>query len=167
MSENWGSIADMVSPPNHVFHYGGVGREPQLQVMLFGRSHQQDGNSPFWVGRLEAIGCQLGSEESPSRHVKSPSQLAVPKPMPSGHHRTDLVSASAYLHRLRCQLGTADRLQFGHGLAQLLDHQAGKSLESSAGPDNELKGNGMLGEFRQYQVADFARAHLVVDVDRI
>src|SRR5262245_20101153 len=113
MSENWGSIADMVSP------------------------------------------------------LKSPSPFAMPKPMPSGHHRTDLASASAYLHPLRCQLSTADRLQFGHGLAQLLDHQAGKSLESPAGADNELKRNGMMGEFRQYQVADFARAHLVVDIDRV
>src|SRR6516164_4882513 len=99
MSEKWGSIADMVSPPDHLFRYG--------------------------------------------------------------------AKASAYLHPLRCQLGSADRLQFGHGLAQLLDHQVGKRLESPAGADDELKRNGMLDEFRQYQVADFARAHLVVDVDRV
>src|SRR5215472_8509155 len=48
---------------------------------------------------------------------------------PLGHLFRYGASASAYLHALRCQLGSADRLQFGHGLAQLLDHQVGKRLE--------------------------------------
>src|SRR6516225_7309966 len=165
MSENWGSIADMVSPPNHCLLYRDVGHGRQLWVMLFGRSPRQDGNKPFWGERLEVIAV------NPAQRNACPCTSNLRVRLWCQLHCQGDITGPIWLRQAliysgcAAKLGSADRLQFGHGLAQLLDHQAGKSLESPAGADNELKRNGMLGELRQYQVADFARAHLVVDVD--